>query len=105
MNAPHKKGTDEFISRMTLPSDGTLTLRHDHLSRLKPAESFGRADLGREMRPPPFPRLFPLGEVTRQSIDLTGPLPRQTRMRFYNPDVEQRWMVRNGVEQAEGKRS
>ena len=36
-----------------------------------------------------------IGEVTRQSIELIGPPPRETRMRFYNPDVEQPWIKRS----------
>ena len=32
-----------------------------------------------------------IGEVTRQSIELIGPPPLETRSRFYNPDVEQPW--------------
>ena len=35
-----------------------------------------------------------LGEVCRQSIELIGPGPRETRMRLYNPDVEQPWIIR-----------
>ena len=35
-----------------------------------------------------------IGEVTRQSIELVGPAPMETRSRFYNPDVEQPWIVR-----------
>jgi hypothetical protein len=35
-----------------------------------------------------------IGEVTRQSIELIGPPPSATRTRFYNPDVEQPWIVR-----------
>jgi hypothetical protein len=35
-----------------------------------------------------------IGEVTRQSIELIGPPPRETRTRFYNPDVEQPWIKR-----------
>ncbi|MBX9601422.1 MAG: hypothetical protein K2X35_10465 [Bryobacteraceae bacterium] len=35
-----------------------------------------------------------IGEVTRQSIELIGPPPRETRTRFYNPDVEQPWIRR-----------
>lgn len=31
-------------------------------------------------------------EVTRQSIELIGPPPSETRTRFYNPDVEQPWV-------------
>lgn len=34
-----------------------------------------------------------IGEVTRESIELVGPPPSQTRMRFYNPDVDQPWIV------------
>ena len=33
-----------------------------------------------------------IGEVTRQAIELIGPPPRETRTRFYNPDVEQPWI-------------
>jgi hypothetical protein len=33
-----------------------------------------------------------IGEVTRQSIEMIGPLSRETRTRFYNPDVEQPWI-------------
>ena len=32
-----------------------------------------------------------IGEVTRQSIEIVGPPPRETVLRFYNPDVEQPW--------------
>jgi hypothetical protein len=35
-----------------------------------------------------------LGEVTRQSIEIIGPPPLEVRQRFYNPDVEQPWIVR-----------
>ena len=35
-----------------------------------------------------------IGEVTRQSIEIIGPSPMETRSRFYNPDVEQPWIVR-----------
>jgi hypothetical protein len=35
-----------------------------------------------------------IGEVTRQSIELIGPSPSETRSRFYNPDVEQPWIRR-----------
>jgi len=35
-----------------------------------------------------------IGEVTRQSIELIGPPPMETRSRFYNPDVDQPWIVR-----------
>jgi hypothetical protein len=37
-----------------------------------------------------------LGEVTRQSIEIIGPPPVEVRQRFYNPDVEQPWIVRIG---------
>jgi hypothetical protein len=33
-----------------------------------------------------------IGEVTRQSIELIGAPPLETRSRFYNPDVEQPWI-------------
>jgi len=33
-----------------------------------------------------------IGEVTRQSIELIGPPPRETRTHFYNQDVEQPWV-------------
>lgn len=33
-----------------------------------------------------------IGEVTRQSIELIGPPPAETRSQFYNPDVEQPWI-------------
>jgi hypothetical protein len=36
-----------------------------------------------------------IGEVTRQSIELIGPPPRETRTHFYNPDVEQPWIRRS----------
>jgi len=32
-----------------------------------------------------------IGEITRQSIEIVGPPPRETVLRFYNPDVEQPW--------------
>lgn len=35
-----------------------------------------------------------IGEVTRQSIELIGPPPMETRSRFYNPDVDQPWIKR-----------
>ncbi len=35
-----------------------------------------------------------LGEVTRQWIEIIGPPPTEVRTRFYNPDVDQPWMVR-----------
>jgi hypothetical protein len=33
-----------------------------------------------------------LGEVTRQSIELIGPPPMETRTRFYNQEVDQPWI-------------
>ncbi|WP_321471443.1 hypothetical protein [uncultured Paludibaculum sp.] len=35
-----------------------------------------------------------IGEVTRQSIELIGPPPMETRTRFYNPNVDQPWAQR-----------
>lgn len=35
-----------------------------------------------------------IGEVTRQSIEIVGPPPRENRLRFYNPDVDQPWIRR-----------
>jgi hypothetical protein len=35
-----------------------------------------------------------IGEVTRKSIELVGSPPMEGRSRFYNPDVEQPWIVR-----------
>ncbi len=32
-----------------------------------------------------------IGEITCQSIEIVGPPPRETVLRFYNPDVEQPW--------------
>jgi hypothetical protein len=37
-----------------------------------------------------------IGEVTRESIELIGPPPIETRTRFYNPDVDQPWVRRTG---------
>ena len=37
-----------------------------------------------------------IGEVTRQSIELIGPPPMQVRTHFYNPDVDQPWVIRTG---------
>ena len=34
-----------------------------------------------------------IGEVTRQSIELVGPPPLEVRQHFYNPDVEQPWII------------
>ena len=33
-----------------------------------------------------------LGEATRQSIELIGPPPMETRTRYYNPDADQPWI-------------
>jgi hypothetical protein len=35
-----------------------------------------------------------IGEVTRQAIEIVAPPPRETRLRFYNPDVDQPWIRR-----------
>ncbi|HUE00636.1 MAG TPA: hypothetical protein VMR62_13770 [Bryobacteraceae bacterium] len=35
-----------------------------------------------------------IGDVTRQAIEIVGPPPRETRLRFYNPDVDQPWIRR-----------
>ena len=35
-----------------------------------------------------------IGEVTIQSIEIVGPPPRDVRQRFYNPDVDQPWIIR-----------
>jgi hypothetical protein len=35
-----------------------------------------------------------IGEVTRQSIETIGPPPLEVRQRFYNPDVDQPWVIR-----------
>jgi hypothetical protein len=35
-----------------------------------------------------------LGEVTRDSIEIIGPPPRDVHLRFYNPDVDQPWVHR-----------
>jgi hypothetical protein len=39
-----------------------------------------------------------IGEVTAQSIEIIHPLPPEVRHRFYNPDVEQPWIRRVGIE-------
>ena len=36
-----------------------------------------------------------IGEVTRQSIEIVGPPPKENRLRFYNPDVDQPWLKKN----------
>lgn len=35
-----------------------------------------------------------IGEVTAQSIEIIHPLPSEVRHRFYNPDVDQPWIIR-----------
>jgi hypothetical protein len=35
-----------------------------------------------------------IGEVTLQSIEIIGPPPNGARQRFYNPDVDQPWIIR-----------
>ncbi len=35
-----------------------------------------------------------IGEVTQQSIEIIGPPPLDVRQRFYNPDVDQPWIIR-----------
>jgi len=35
-----------------------------------------------------------IGEVARQSIEIIGPLPLEVRQHFYNPDVDQPWIIR-----------
>lgn len=39
-----------------------------------------------------------IGEVTRQSIEIIHPGPRESRLRFYNPHVDQPWIKRSGKE-------
>lgn len=41
-----------------------------------------------------------IGEVTRQSIEIVGPPPRENRLRFYNPDVDQPWISRTPREKS-----
>jgi hypothetical protein len=41
-----------------------------------------------------------IGEVTRQSIEIVGPPPRENRLRFYNPDVDQPWIRRTSREKS-----
>ena len=38
-------------------------------------------------------------EVTRESIEIIGPPPAESRMRFYNPDVEQPWIRKTALSQ------
>ena len=33
-----------------------------------------------------------IGEVTRRNIEIIGPPPRENRLRFHNPDVDQPWL-------------
>jgi len=40
-----------------------------------------------------------VGQVTRQSIEIVGPPPRETITRFYNWEVEQPWMKRTSKSQ------
>ena len=35
-----------------------------------------------------------IGQVTRQYIEIIGPPPRENRLRFHNPDVDQPWLKR-----------
>ncbi len=39
-----------------------------------------------------------IGEVTRQSIEIIVPGPRESRLRFYNPHVAQPWLKKPGKE-------
>ena len=39
-----------------------------------------------------------IGEVTRQYIEIIGPPPRENRLRFHNPDVDQPWLKRTNPE-------
>ena len=39
-----------------------------------------------------------IGEVTGQSIEIIHGGPRQSRLRFYNPDVDQPWIKRSRKE-------
>lgn len=41
-----------------------------------------------------------IGDVRRQSIEIVGPPPRETRLRFYNPDVDQPWIRRTSREES-----
>jgi hypothetical protein len=41
-----------------------------------------------------------IGDVTRQAIEIVGPQPRETRLRFYNPDVDQPWIRRVSLEKS-----
>ncbi len=37
-----------------------------------------------------------IGEVTARSIEVIHPPPEEVRHRFYNPDVDQPWIIRTG---------
>jgi hypothetical protein len=39
-----------------------------------------------------------IGDVTRQYIEIIGPPPRENRLRFHNPDVDQPWLKRTNPE-------
>lgn len=39
-----------------------------------------------------------IGEVSRQSIEIIHPGPRESRLRFYNPHVDQPWIKRSSEE-------
>jgi len=39
-----------------------------------------------------------IGQVTRQYIEIIGPPPRENRLRFHNPDVDQPWLKRTNPE-------
>ena len=39
-----------------------------------------------------------IGDVTRQYIEIIGPPPRENRLRFHNPDVDQPWFKKTNPE-------
>ena len=39
-----------------------------------------------------------IGDVTRQYIEIIGPPPRENRLRFHNPDVDQPWLKKTNPE-------
>jgi hypothetical protein len=39
-----------------------------------------------------------IGEVTAQSIEIIHPLPSEVRLRFYNHDADQPWIIRAGAQ-------
>jgi len=39
-----------------------------------------------------------IGEVTRRNIEIIGPPPRENRLRFHNPDVDQPWLKKTKSE-------